>query len=228
MNDSVNYHLRDGSALKGTTEKYSAELQAGGIPEEDIQGIGTKLDDLKTKNTAQEQAEGVLRQATARQDAVMARANAHVNKLKEAVKGAFTDKPTWKEFHIGSDKLNTVKGMYAELNYLPAVAEKYKTELAKRGFKDADIALLTTLAEELDTADVAQENAKKVAKGATEVRDLALKDMKTLTRSIRHGAKVCFSKPEDAAKLKEFEPISDGGSGGSDTPPENPPTPPQQ
>jgi hypothetical protein len=84
-------------------------------------------------------------------------------------------------------------------------ATLYAADLKKNGIKDADIAVLDTIAADLKEADADQEQAKKLQVNATADRDKALQVLKDLMIKIRHNARVVFAKNENV--LNEFSSI---------------------
>jgi hypothetical protein len=111
-----------------------------------------------------------------------------------------------KEFHIGKEKINTVKVMTTELAYMKGVAIKHQSDLAKNGFSADDIATFDTFSLNLATADTEQENAKKAQASATAVRDKSWDSLQKLVKKVRNIAKVKFRKDDDI--LNEFSSIT--------------------
>lgn len=101
---------------------------------------------------------------------------------------------------------------------MKGVAIKHQTDLAKNGFTADDIASFDTLSQNLNTADMEQENAKKAQASATDVRDKAADALQKLIRKVRNVAKVKFRKDEDI--LNEFSSIIVHRSAAKEQPPQ--------
>ncbi len=204
--------VQEGNVLLGTSTKYAAGASGDGISAEDIQSLTTTIADATTKDTMQKTAMQTVADLTAQQNKGMERGLAHIRKTQNAAKAAFgeNDRQRMKEFHVGGNSLTTVKAMVTELSYMKSTAATNKTELAKSGFKDADLTEFDTITQALSDVDVKQENAKKVQKNATTARDEAMNGLRGVMKKIRNTAKVIFAGRKDV--LVEFEPIPAGRS----------------
>jgi hypothetical protein len=205
----VNEILQDANVLGKTVTKYETEMADAGVT---VAAVESAASDLAEKDKKQKQAVDLVAEKTALQNQVMQQGTDAINKIQNGAKSAFgKNKTITKEFHIGLDKPVTVKAMMRELAYIKDTATMYLTDLKKNGIKDADIAVLDTIAADLKEADGDQEQAKKLQVNATADRDKALQVLKDLMTKIRNNAKVVFAKNENV--LNEFSSILNAKSG---------------
>jgi hypothetical protein len=199
--------VQEANSLSGIMDKYSTPLDEAGFGEAEQNAFKLAIADVLAKDTAQKNAMELVRQKTAAQNGAMDAALELIRTSQNAGRAAYgeDDKTVLKEFHVGKEKINTVKVMMTELAYMKGVAIKHQTDLAKNGFTADDIASFDTLSQTLNTADMEQENAKKAQAGATDVRDKAADALQKLIRKVRNVAKVKFRK--DEVILNEFSSI---------------------
>ena len=199
--------IQESNSLSGIMDKYSAPLVEAGFLEADQNAFKLAIADVLAKDTAQKNAMELVRQKTVAQNDTMDNALELIRTSQNAGRAAYgeDDKTVLKEFHVGKEKINTVKVMMTELAYMKGVAIKHQTDLAKNGFTADDIASFDTLSQSLATADMEQENAKKAQATATDVRDKAADALQKSIRKIRNVAKVKFRKDDDV--LNEFSSV---------------------
>jgi hypothetical protein len=139
------------------------------------------------------------------QDRAEARAHTLIAKERDAARGRFgrQDEQMMREFAVGKPRPTSVKELATLLAYMKKAAEKYAGDLAKNGFKGADLSALTAVASELETADVSQELAKKAQKNATQARNDAVCVLRQTMQKVRSTAKSVFAGRRDV--LTEFE-----------------------
>jgi hypothetical protein len=211
----VNEILQDANVLGKTVAKYATEMADAGVTATMVESTAG---DLAEKDKQQKLAVDLVAKKTALQNQIMQDGMDAINKIQNAAKSAFgKNKTITKEFHIGIDKPVTVKGMMRELAYIKDTATTYVDDLKKNGIKDADIAVLDTIADGLKEADADQEQAKKLQVNATADRDKALQVLKDLMTKIRNNAKVVFAKNDNV--LNEFSSILNTKSSKKVTPP---------
>lgn len=208
MPNFVDEAIQKANALTSVMEKYSTELAEAGYDETERNSFKLAVADVLAKDTAQKTAMELVRQKTAAQNGAMNNALGHIRASQNAARAAYGEDNSTilKEFHVGKEKITTVKIMVTELAYMKEVAVKHQTNLAKNGFSANDIALFATLIQNLTTADVEQENAKKFQVSATSVRDKAAEDLQKQIKRIRNIAKAKFKKNEEI--LNEFSSIT--------------------
>ena len=222
----VDETIQEANSLSGVMDKYASPLDDAGFGEPERNGFKLAIADLLAKDTAQKNSIEIVRQKTEAQNKAMTDALELIRTTQNAARAAYgeTDKTVMKEFHVGKERINSVKVMTTELSYMKGVAINNQTDLAKNGFSADDIASFDTLATNLATADMEQENAKKGQASFTSSRDKAWDVLDKLIKKVRNIAKVKFRK--DADILNEFSSVivkRGGRGGGSD---ETPPTPP--
>jgi hypothetical protein len=199
----VNEILQDANVMEKTVSKYETEMADAGVT---APMVGSAAADLAEKDKKQKLAVDLVAEKTALQNQIMQQGMDAINKIQSGAKSAFgKNKTITKEFHIGTDKPAAVKGMMRELAYMKDTATLYAADLKKNGMKDADIAVLDTIAADLKEADADQEQAKKLQVNATAERDKSLHALKDLMTKIRNNAKVVFAKNENV--LNEFSSI---------------------
>jgi hypothetical protein len=199
--------IQEANSLSGILDKYSTQLDEAGFGEVDRNAFKLAIADLLAKDTAQKNAMELVRQKTVAQNDAMDAALELIRTVQNAGRAAYgeDDKTILKEFHVGKEKINTVKVMMTELAYMKCVAVKHQTDLAKNGFTADDIASFDTLSQNLNTADMEQENAKKAQATATDVRDTSADMLQKLIKKVRNVAKVKFRKDDDI--LNEFSSV---------------------
>jgi hypothetical protein len=209
----VDETIQEANSLSGVMDKYAAPLDDAGFGEPEQNSFKLAIADLLAKDTAQKNSIELVRQKTVSQNDAMSEALELFRTVQIAARAAFgeDDKTMLKEFHVGKEKINTVKVMTTELAYLKGVAIKHQTDLAKNGFSADDIASFDTLSLNLATADTEQENAKKAQASATAIRDKSWDVLQKLVKKVRNIAKVKFRKDEDI--LNEFSSITVRRSG---------------
>ena len=222
----VDETIQEANSLSGVMDKYASPLDEAGFGEPERNGFKLAIADLLAKDTAQKNSIEIVRQKTEAQNKAMSDALELIRTTQNAARAAYgeSDKTVMKEFHVGKEKMNTLKVMTTELSYMKGVAINNQTDLAKNGFSADDIASFDTMATNLATADMEQENAKKAQASFTSSRDKACDVLDKLIKKVRNIAKVKFRK--DADILNEFSSVivkRGGRGGGSD---ETPPTPP--
>jgi hypothetical protein len=222
----VDETIQEANSLSGVMDKYASPLDDAGFGEPERNGFKLAIADLLAKDTAQKNSIEIVRQKTEAQNKAMTDALELIRTTQNAARAAYgeTDKTVMKEFHVGKERINSVKVMTTELSYMKGVAINNQTDLAKNGFSADDIASFDTMATNLATADMEQENAKKAQASFTSSRDKAWDVLDKLIKKVRNIAKVKFRKDEDI--LNEFTSITvkRGGKGGGGE--ETPPTPP--
>jgi chorismate mutase len=202
MAKAVDATLQDANVLRAVVEKYKEQLSGGGFPQEDIERFYTVIEELSGKLVTASQAKEIKKMKTETQNAAMAKGVTLLQKVKDAAKSVFTkSKAVRAEFHVGVKQPTTVGGMLSELKYIKTIAEKYKADVGKRGVTDALLQKLSNCIEELQGADVVQEQSKKEQKSATRSREDALQELKVLMKSIRTTAGNIF---DDESILEEF------------------------
>jgi len=224
----VDETVQEANSLTGVMDKYAAPLNDAGFGEPERNGFKLAIADLLAKDTLQKNSVEFLRQKTEIQNSAVNDALGLFRATQTAAKAAYgeNNQTMKKEFHIGKDKLNSVKVLTTELTYMKGVAIKHQSDLAKNGFSADDIASFDTLALKLTATDVEQENAKKAQASATAVRDKSWDVLDKLIKKVRNIAKVKFRKDEDI--LNEFTSITrKGGSGGGSDEKKKPDEPPK-
>jgi hypothetical protein len=209
MDAAINYLLRDSSTLKGTIDKNREKMNENGFAEESYTALSTFIQNLKTKETAQEMAVKDAINKTAEQNQLINKAQSIVKDLKASAKSAYgTKSHIIKMFKIGENIPGTVKTLNTLCSYMVKLVDERKADLIKNGFPQSKIDILAEFPGQLDSTDDAQEYAKKLQKSKTMERDSAAKDLKEQAAKIRNFAKSCFSdKPEI---LIQFDPIPKG------------------
>jgi|GEM_PF-2844469 len=199
--------IQEANSLSGILDKYSTELDEAGFGEADRNAFKLAIADLLAKDTSQKNAMELVRQKTAVQNDAMDAALELIRTSQNAARVAYgeDDKAMMREFHVGKEKMNTVKTMMTELAYMKCVAVKHQSDLAKNGFTADDIASFDTLSQNLNTSDMEQENAKKAQATATDVRDTSADMLQKSIKKIRNVAKVKFRKDDDI--LNEFSSV---------------------
>ncbi|MBI1804081.1 MAG: hypothetical protein HY033_05000 [Ignavibacteriae bacterium] len=206
MPTTIDAVLEDARVLDGVARKHAADLVNAGVTSDELAGLEALINTASEKDTQQKQSQNTTHAKTQAQNDAMARSAACIRKLQTAAKAVFLkDKSKLKEFHIGAKPPATVKAMSTELAYMKEIGEKYKVELAARGIKDADIASLDTCANDLTTANVEQENTRRLQVTATNVRDKAIRDLKDAMYRLRKSAEIQFGSNSDV--LNEFRTI---------------------
>jgi len=200
--------IQEANSLVGVMEKYSSQLDEAGFDETERNGFKLAIADVLAKDSAQKNALEIVRQKTAAQNDQMNEGLGLIRASQTAARAAFGQNNTTilKEFHVGKDKLNTVKTITTELAYLKGVAIKHQTELAKNGFSADDITSFDTLSQSITSADTEQENAKKAQGSATALRDKSADALDKLIKKVRNIAKVKFRKEPEI--LNEFSSIT--------------------
>lgn len=200
--------IQEANALSGVMDKYSTQLADAGFGETERNEFKLAVADLLAKDTAQKNSIEIVRQKTTVQNDAMSEALELFRTVQIAARAAYgeNDKTMLKEFHVGKEKINTVKVMTTELAYMKGVAIKHQSDLAKNGFSANDIASFDSLSQNLITADTEQENAKKAQASATAVRDKSWDNLQKLVKKVRNIAKVKFRKDDDI--LNEFSSIT--------------------
>jgi len=206
MATTIDTVLEDARVLNGVARKHSGKLVDVGVTEDELTGLETLINEAGEKDTEQKQAQNDVRAKTQGQNDAMARSSACIRKVQTAAKAVFLkDKGTLKEFHVGGKPPATVKAMSTELAYMKEIAGKYKSQLATRGIKDADITSFDTCASDLTTANVEQENARRLQVAATSARDKAIENLKDAMYRLRKSAEIQFV--DDESVLNEFKTI---------------------
>ncbi|MBW7888191.1 MAG: hypothetical protein H3C35_07510 [Bacteroidetes bacterium] len=200
--------IQEANALSGVMDKYSTQLADAGFGEPERNEYKLAVADLLAKDSAQKNSIEIVRQKTTVQNDAMTEALELFRTVQIAARAAYgeNDKTMLKEFHVGKEKINTVKVMTTELAYMKGVAIKHQSDLAKNGFSANDITSFDTLSQNLVIADTEQENAKKAQASATAVRDKSWDNLQKLVKKVRNIAKVKFRKDEDI--LNEFSSIT--------------------
>lgn len=213
--------IQEANSLSGVMNTYSTPLNEAGYGEPERNGFKLAIADVLAKDTAQKNSMELVRQKTIVQNGAVNAALELIRASQNAARAAYgeDDKTMLKEFHVGKEKINSVKVMTTELAYMKGVAIKHQSDLAKNGFTADDIASFDTLALNLTTVDVEQENAKKAQVTATAVRDKTADALEKQIKRVRNIAKVKFKK--DDGILNEFSSITvrrGGGGGKEETP----------
>lgn len=226
MDAAINYLQRDSSALKGTIDMNRTAMNEGGFSDEFYSAFLGTVENLNTKETAQEKAVKDAEDKTAAQNEVIANKLKLISDVKAAAKSAYgRDKRNLNMFKIGSDIPKSVKSLIPLCSYMIEQVQEKKEVLLKNGLRQSKVDELIAAPAELKAADDTQENAKKIQMSRTLERDAAAKELKEQVFKIRNFAKACFSgKPEI---LVQFNPIPKGRSGGNveEPTPVNPITP---
>lgn len=224
MDAEINYLQRDAVTLRGTVDRNRAAMDEGGYTEENYMVFNTAINDLKTKETAQQKAEKEVEDKTAALNALVAITQKTISEVKSAAKSAYgNDARNLNKFNVGASVPKTVKNLVPLCEYMNELIGEKKTDLMKNGLKQTKIDSLISAETELSTLDEAQESAKKISKLRTTERNKAAKTLKDIMSRIRNFAKACFTDSPEI--LEQFKPIPKGrgGAGGNDeqTPPEN-------
>lgn len=212
MDAGINYLQRDSSALKITIDLNRDAMNACGFSEEMYNSFIQSIENLKLKETAQQNAVRNSEEKTTVQNEIIADIQNLISDIKAAAKSAYgKDKQILKLFKIGSNIPKSVKSLLPLCSYLAGLVEERKAELLKSGLTQAKIDSLNSASDELKAADDDQENEKKIKKSKTLERDAAAKELREMLFKIRNFAKACFSgKPEI---LVQFKPIPKGRGG---------------
>ncbi|MFA5806242.1 MAG: hypothetical protein WC879_16530 [Melioribacteraceae bacterium] len=222
MDAAINYLLRDSGALKSTIDLNRTGMNEGGFSDESYISFIGAIEDLNTKETAQEKAVKDAGDKTAAQNEIVAGTQKLISDVKAAAKSAYgRDKRNLSMFKIGEDITKSVKSLIPLCSYMIEQVQERKAVLLKNGLKQTKIDALIATPAQLKTADDVQESAKKIQKSKTLERDAAAKELKEQIFKIRNFAKACFSgKPEI---LVQFNPIPKGRGGAGGEEEENPP-----
>jgi hypothetical protein len=230
MNAKINYLVTDADALEETIVENRAAMDEKGFDPDSYNALTSSIADLKTKETAQQEAEEAGETNTAGLDAYISILVGHLSKLRLAAKSVFVnDKRMQKVFNVGLKIPESVAKLTPMINKLNAEIDKYKPQLIKKGFAQEKIDALIAAPVQLEMMAKAQENAKKLQKSKTIERNAAVKELQIKMREIRNFAAINFAdKPEI---LVQFDPIpkgrgknkdhDEGGEDGNQTPPEN-------
>jgi hypothetical protein len=199
--------VQDARALLKTARKYEAGEVGDGIDAGLVTQLAGAIEQAVASDTTQRNSFRDVGRLTDAQDKAMANARLFIRKAQNAAKGCYGSKDAlmMKEFRVGAKPSNAVKVMVTDLAYLKGVAEKRVGDLAKFGFKAADLSTLATAAAELERIDALQELSKKYQKNATQQRDDAVKNLMVTMQKVRSTAKSVFIGQKDV--LTEFESV---------------------
>jgi hypothetical protein len=211
--EQIDATIQKGNVLLAVANKHAAGTSSEGISADAIQGLSGAIDDALAKDTAQKSAVQNVTTLTALQNETLDNGMALIRKEQNAGKTVYGEdnKPVMKELHVGWPAITTVKALTTELAYCKSIAQKRATDLAKAGFKDSDIAAFDTITDALGKNDTEQENAKKLQKKATKVRDDAMIVLKKAIKKVQNNARVVFAGQPNV--LIEFEPVAPGHGG---------------
>ncbi len=200
--------IQEANSLSGVMEKYSVQLGEAGFGETERNAFTLAIAETLAKDTAQKNGLEIVRQKTAAQNDAMADALELMRAAQSAARAAYgtANSTIMKEFHVGKEKINTVRVMTTELAYMKGAAVAHQSDLAKNGFTADDIASFDTISQMLTTTDAEQENAKKAQTSATTARDKAADALQKTMQRVRNIAKAKFRK--DEIILNEFSSIT--------------------
>jgi hypothetical protein len=137
----------------------------------------------------------IVAQATLDVEAKMKECRDFFQGMKYFIEKAFPNKPgTWNEF--GYNDYQSSRQVQARMIQfmidLHETATKYATPLQNANMAGAQIAMISTLATQLQTLNTAQEKAKGERSTGTNDRVLLLNDCWAKVQSIRNVAKACY------------------------------------
>lgn len=209
MDTSINYLLRDCSALKRIIDANRSGMEEAGFTEESYLGFTGAMADLALKETAQEKAVKEVAEKTSEQNDAVAEIVKLISDVRASAKSAYGKNPReLKLFNVGSVIPKSINNLIPVCNYTVELVESRKAILLKNGLKQSKIEKLAAAPAELKLLEDVQENAKKIQKSRTLERDASAKVLKDYAFKIRNFAKACFSdKPEI---LVQFDPIPKG------------------
>jgi hypothetical protein len=206
MSIVIDEKVEDGKMLLAVSTKYAAELAEQGTSAEDIAALAAQIDIVRGQVVNQKTAKGEARGATKEQNSAVTRSMGLIRRVKLMARSVFRkDEQSLSFFHVEQRTPKAVKSLRTELDYMKAQAVKYKTMLAKKGLKDADIEKFTVLEAELAGKDVEQEDKLRNGKFATRVRNEAVEALDDMMEDIRISAELAFEN--NASKLNEFKSI---------------------
>lgn len=209
MNATINYLLRDSSALKSTIDRNRTAMNSAGFTEDVYNLLIAKAENLTTKETIQEVATGNSKDKSAAQDELVTKVQKLISDAKNAAKSAYgNDKRQLILFRIGEVIPKSVKNLIPLCNYMIEQVNACKDELLKNGFVQSKIDELNSAPNNLEAADAEQESARIIKKSRTLERDMAVMELKEVVFKIRSFAKVCFGNAPEI--LEQFKPIPKG------------------
>ncbi|MBN2243042.1 MAG: hypothetical protein JW793_10160 [Acidobacteria bacterium] len=186
--------LQDAKALLKAAGSYAAGDDEPGIGRDLIDDLAGAVERAAAADITQRNAIREAGRLTETQDKAMAHAIDQIRKVRFAGKACYkkAEKQILKEFNVGKASPKTVKAAIGDLRYLRDAANKHLGDLARAGFRAADLAAVEKSMQALEAADVSQELAKKKQKEATRSRDEAYRELKEACRQVRSAAKAVF------------------------------------
>ncbi len=193
--------------------------------EDDFAAKLQKAESVKSDDTVKASQKGV----TAGVQSNMIKCYDHVMYTQRFVKKAFPDNQAVSD-EFGYNKIASLREKQAEMilfmKDFSATSIKYQAELTAKKYPAAKIELSNTLYNDLLNSNSIQEDTIDGRSIATEERIQIYNDLFTIGSDVMNAGKKIFK--DDPAMKKLFTLGGKSGNGSTDTPADNPPTPPAQ
>jgi hypothetical protein len=223
----IDNQLQDSDVLKKAIDNNRSAMEAKGFSETNYTGLIDARENLISKEVAQQRAVKLVESKTAEQNTAVTETTDLIKKIHNAAMSSYgNDERSLKVFKIGTAIPESINKLRPLCEYLSGVVLEKQEILLKNGLTQEDIDQLNSAYGRLVATDASQENAKKLQKAATLMRDDASDKLKDKIFRVRKFAEACFSKnPEILLQFKAV-PKSAGGrkSSEEENKPENPAT----
>jgi hypothetical protein len=214
MSEKIDYLIQDCDALLKAIDENREAMDAKGFSEARYTALTSANGDLIQKEAAQQRAVKLVNEKTVEQNDAMESVSEIIQQIRNAVKSAYgKDDAKLNLFKVGDRVPATVKALRSLTEYMMQLTLEYHDVLLENGLLQEDIDGLNSSYGLLVSTDAVQENAKKLQKTATVVRNDAAKKLKDLMFKTRNFAKTCFAKSPEI--LLQFKPLPKGRAGGN-------------